>query len=79
MRYNLVMPDLELSGTPVTVSQWLVELGTDVTEGDRLLELSSDSVTVDLPAPASGLLIETLVVEDEEVQPGQLLGIIEGE
>jgi len=79
MRYNLVMPDLGLGASPITVSLWLVELGSEVTEGDRLVELAADSVTVDLPAPASGMLVETLVTEDEEVQAGQLLGIIEGE
>ncbi len=79
MRHDLLMPDLGLGDRPVTVSLWLVELGTEVTEGDRLVELSADSVTVDLPAPASGRLVESLVVEDEEVSIGQLLGIIESD
>lgn len=79
MRYELTVPELGLGGRPVTVSLWLVELGAEVTEGDRLVELAADSVTVDLPAPANGTLIETLVSEDDTVQSGQVLGVIETE
>jgi pyruvate/2-oxoglutarate dehydrogenase complex dihydrolipoamide acyltransferase (E2) component len=77
MRHNLVMPDLGLGEEPVTVSLWLVELGSEVTEGDRVVELAADSITVDLPAPTSGTLVETLAAEDDEVQIGQVLGVIE--
>ena len=77
MRHNLVLPDLGLEDQPITISLWLVELGADVTEGDRIVELAAESVTVDLPAPASGTLVETLVAEDDEVQTGQVLGVIE--
>jgi pyruvate/2-oxoglutarate dehydrogenase complex dihydrolipoamide acyltransferase (E2) component len=77
MRHNLVVPDLGLKDRPVTLSLWLVELGAEVTEGDRLVELLADSVTVDLPAPASGRFVESLAVEDEVVAIGQVLGIIE--
>ncbi len=79
MRCDLVVPELGLGGRPVTVSLWLVELGAEVTEGDRIVELAADSVTVDLPAPTSGTLIETLVGEDDQVQSGQVLGVIETE
>ena len=79
MRYNLVLPDLGLDDSPVTVSLWLVEVGAVLSEGDRVVELAADSVTVDLPAPATGTLVETLVTEDEEVAVGQILGIIESD
>ncbi|MBI2824116.1 MAG: biotin attachment protein [Planctomycetia bacterium] len=79
MRHNLVLPDLGLGELPVTVSLWLVEVGAEVAEGDRLVELAAESVTVDLPAPTSGVLVETLAVEDEEVQVGQVLGVIEAD
>ncbi len=77
MRHNLVVPDLGLKDQPVSLSLWLVEVGAEVTEGDRLVELLADSVTVDLPAPASGRFVESLAVEDEVVSIGQVLGIIE--
>ena len=79
MRFNLVLPDLGLDEQPLTISLWLVEIGSEVAAGDRLVELAADSVTIDLPSPASGVLVETLAIEDEEVQIGQILAVIEGE
>jgi pyruvate/2-oxoglutarate dehydrogenase complex dihydrolipoamide acyltransferase (E2) component len=79
MRFNLVLPDLGLEEQPLTISLWLVEIGSEVAAGDRLVELAADCVTIDLPSPATGTLVETLVVEDEEVQIGQILAVIEGE
>jgi len=76
-RIELRLPELGLGDAIVTASMWLVEAGNEVTEGDRLLEVLSGSVTVDLPAPASGRLIETIVEVDEEISVGQLLGVIE--
>ena len=76
-RIELRLPELGLGDAMVTASMWLVESGNEVTEGDRLLEVLSGSVTVDLPAPTSGRLIETTVEVDEEISVGQLLGVIE--
>lgn len=78
-RCELVLPDLGMGEVPVVASLWLVEPGSQVTEGDRLLEVVAGSVTVDLPAPASGVLTETLVSEDEPLDIGQVLGVIEVE
>lgn len=75
--YRLVLPDLGLGQRQVVASLWLVEQGAEVAAGDRLLEVLADNVTVDLPAPASGVLAETLVVEDEPLSVGQLLAVIE--
>ena len=57
----------------------IAEPGSHVSEGDRLLEVVAGSVTVDLPAPAGGVLTEMLVSEDEALDVGQVLGVIEGE
>jgi biotin carboxyl carrier protein len=76
-RHELVIPDLDLPGVAILASQWLVELGCNVTEGDRLLEVSVGSLTVDLPAPASGVLCKLLVAEDDELRVGQVVGLIE--
>jgi pyruvate/2-oxoglutarate dehydrogenase complex dihydrolipoamide acyltransferase (E2) component len=75
-RYELVLPDLGMGDIPVMASVWLVELGSEVTEGDRLLEVVAGSVTVDLPAPASGTLAEVLVSEDEPLAVGQVLAVV---
>jgi len=76
-RHELRLPDLGIA--PVTVSLWLVEPGSEVTEGDRVVEVLAGAATVDLPAPASGVLRETLVAEEDEIVTGQVLGVIEEE
>ena len=75
MQTPILLPDLGLAN--VTASIWLAKRGDEVTEGDRLLEVLADGVTVDLPAPCNGRLIKTLVNEDDPLAVGQLLGIIE--
>ena len=69
------MPDLELS-VPARVTIWHVRPGQTVVHGDRLIEISAGPVSVDLPAPTSGVLSETRVAEDAAVVAGQVLGII---
>lgn len=77
MFVDFTMPDLGLEGERTIVSSWLVDVGTSVAEGDRLLEVSSDGVTVDLPSPASGVLAQVFVYEDDPVTPGMRLGMVE--
>jgi len=76
-RHELTLPDLGLPGVTPTASVWFVEAGSEVTLGDRLLEVLCGSVTVDLPSPVSGVVIETLVTEDDPLVVGQALAIIE--
>ena len=75
-RHELLLPDLGMDQQPTTLSLWLVEAGSEVTEGDRLAEVLAGAATVDLPSPASGVLAETLVGEDETIVPGQALAVI---
>ena len=74
--HELVLPDLGLGDIPITASVWLVDPGQEVIKGDRLLEVAAGNVTVDLPAPASGILAETFVAEDDRLSVGQVLGLI---
>ncbi len=75
-RVPLVLPELGLGSRSVTVSQWLVRRHGAVVEGDRLLEILADSVSIDLSSPATGRLVEQCVGPDEEVRAGQTLGVI---
>lgn len=80
MRVPLVMPDLDLPPQQaVTVGCWLIPLGRTVFQGDRVLELAAGEVTVDLPAPATGRLVEKSIAEGEVVAVNQVLGIIQTE
>ncbi|MCE9603566.1 MAG: lipoyl domain-containing protein [Planctomycetia bacterium] len=77
MTVDFVMPDLGLNAEPVSVSLWLVDVGSVVLRGDRLLEVAADGITIDIPAPTAGTLRNVYVYEDDRVVPGMRLGTIE--
>jgi pyruvate/2-oxoglutarate dehydrogenase complex dihydrolipoamide acyltransferase (E2) component len=67
----------ELSAGPVVLSVWFANVGDQVYEGDRLVEVLIDGATFDVPAPATGRLAEKCAFADDPVCPGQVLGTIE--
>lgn len=73
----LRLPELGLGETPLVASLWLVRRGSEVTAGDRVLEILAGEVTVDLSSPANGILRELLVGDEEPITVDQPLAIIE--
>lgn len=69
------VPD-EQEGTKAVVRAWLKQVGDAVRENDPLVELETDKVTQEVPAPAAGVLSEILLDTDAEAMPGALLGRI---
>src|SRR4051795_8950649 len=69
------VPD-EQEGTKAVVRAWLKQIGDRVAENDPLVELETDKVTQEVPAPASGVLSEIILDSDAEAVPGALLGRI---
>ena len=78
-RFEVTLPGLGLEGHTVVVSLWLVSAGSRVSEGQQLVEVRAAEALIDLPSPASGTVVETLVAEDEQVQVGQTLAVIESD
>ena len=76
-RRQLSLPDLDLPGVTAMASSWLADVGSRVVEGDRLVEISAGDVTVDLSAPASGILAKRCVGIDQPLTIGQVLAWIE--
>ncbi|KGM32377.1 dihydrolipoamide succinyltransferase [Inquilinus limosus MP06] len=70
------MAPVQQEGTKAAVRGWLAAVGDSVREGDPLVELETDKVTVEVPAPASGTLVEILVATDRDATPGAVLGRI---
>src|SRR5438045_7799138 len=70
------VPD-EQEGTKAVVRAWLKQVGDSVAENDPLVELETDKVTQEVPAPAGGVLAEILLDTDAEAVPGALLARIE--
>jgi pyruvate/2-oxoglutarate dehydrogenase complex dihydrolipoamide acyltransferase (E2) component len=76
MQYTLKMPELGIEDQPMTVSLWSARRGQRVVEGEPLVEILCGPATVDLPAPADGILMEKSAAVDEEIQVGQKLASI---
>ncbi|WP_408639049.1 2-oxoglutarate dehydrogenase, E2 component, dihydrolipoamide succinyltransferase [Nocardiopsis suaedae] len=70
------MPELGESVTEGTVTQWLKKEGDTVAVDEPLLEVSTDKVDTEIPAPASGVLTKILVAEDETVEIGAQIAVI---
>ena len=70
------VPD-EQEGTKAVVRAWLKQIGDAVEENDPLVELETDKVTQEVPAPAAGVLAEIVLDTDAEAVPGALLARIE--
>jgi 2-oxoglutarate dehydrogenase E2 component (dihydrolipoamide succinyltransferase) len=62
-----------------TVKTWFCEEGDAVTEGDDLVELSTEDAVVVIHAPATGVLAEVCIDEDDTVQRDEVLCIIDDE
>jgi 2-oxoglutarate dehydrogenase E2 component (dihydrolipoamide succinyltransferase) len=69
------VPD-EQEGTKAVVRAWLKQIGDAVAENDPLVELETDKVTQEVPAPAAGVLAEIILDTDAEAVPGALLARI---
>jgi len=69
------VPD-EQEGTKAVVRAWLRQVGDLVFENEPLVELETDKVTQEVPAPAAGVLSEILLDTDAEAVPGALLARI---
>jgi pyruvate dehydrogenase E2 component (dihydrolipoamide acetyltransferase) len=73
---SVVLPQLGESVTEGTVTRWLKQVGDTVQADEPLLEISTDKVDTEIPAPASGVLLSIAVGEDETVPVGAELGVI---
>ena len=72
----IIVPDLGLGETPVILSLWLVPQGSNVLQGDRVVELATNPATVDLLAPVAGQCVRQFVDEDTIVFPGMVIAEI---
>ncbi len=76
MATEIRVPTLGESVTEATVAQWFKKPGDSVAADEPLVELETDKVTVEVPAPAAGVLSEIVAKDGETVEVGALLGQI---
>jgi 2-oxoisovalerate dehydrogenase E2 component (dihydrolipoyl transacylase) len=74
---RVVMPQLGESVHEGTISKWLVKPGDKVVEFEPMLEVDTDKVNAEVPAPVSGILREILAKEGETVQAGAEIAVVE--
>src|SRR5437764_145620 len=70
---EIQMPQMGESVTEGTVLEWHVSEGDSVEEGQTVIEVSTDKVDAEVPAPASGTIAKLLVEPDDVVKVGQAL------
>ena len=73
---DIRVPTLGESVSEATVGKWFRKIGDAVKADETLAELETDKVTLEVNAPASGVLVEIVAKEGETVAPGALLGQI---
>ena len=76
MSIELIVPTLGESITEATVSKWLKKVGESFEVDEPLVEIETDKITVEVPAPSAGVLSEITVQEGKDVNIGGVLGII---
>jgi len=76
MATEIRVPALGESITEATVGKWFKQAGDAVTADEPLVELETEKVTVEVPAPASGVLSAIMVKEGDTVAVGSVLGAI---
>ena len=76
MSEKILVPTLGESVTEATVSKWLKSQGEKVSVDEAIVELETDKVNVEVPAPSNGVLESISVQEGETVNVGAILGMI---
>ena len=71
------IPEEQEEGTTLELAGWLKDVGDAVLKDEAVAEVATDKAVLEIPAPASGILRERLVGEEDSLEPGQLIGRLE--
>lgn len=78
-RMNIVLPAMGEGVIEATINKWLVSAGSHVNEDDPLVEVATDKVDSEVPAPGEGTIAEILVSEGAVVKVGDPIAVLESE
>jgi len=78
-QYELLLPKMGESVAEATVIKWVKQPGERIELDDTILEIATDKVDSEVPAPVAGTLVKQLYKEDDVVQVGDVIAIIETE
>jgi pyruvate dehydrogenase E2 component (dihydrolipoamide acetyltransferase) len=79
MKVEIKVPQQGLTVDYVTLLSWTVKKGDRVKKGDILASIESEKATLDVDAPAGGVITEIIANPEEELTIGQVMGYIETE
>lgn len=79
MRHIVKLPRLGDTTQSAVVLEWLMQVGDEVKEGDALFTVETEKVETDVPSPVSGLLVERLVDEGDEVPTGAPIAVLKSQ
>jgi 2-oxoglutarate dehydrogenase E2 component (dihydrolipoamide succinyltransferase) len=74
---NIVLPAMGEGVIEATINKWLVEEGAQVREDDPIVEVATDKVDSEIPAPIDGKLVEIIVKEGSIAKIGEVIAVIE--
>lgn len=77
MTVSVVVPNVGMGITEATIVKWLKAVGDRVESGEMIVEVETAKSTVEVEAPASGILSAILFREDEDVEVGIEIATIE--
>lgn len=78
-KLNITLPAMGEGVIEATINKWLVKVGSQVKEDDPLVEVATDKVDSEVPAPATGTVISISVQEGSVARIGDLLAVIEND
>ena len=76
-RINIILPAMGEGVIEATIIKWLVAEGSAVKEDDPLVEVATDKVDSEIPAPAGGTIISIIAKEGSVIKVGEVIAIIE--
>jgi pyruvate/2-oxoglutarate dehydrogenase complex dihydrolipoamide acyltransferase (E2) component len=77
VKHEIRVQDVDDDNPEVFVSAWLKNQGEEVAKGEPLVEVLTDKASYEIESPVSGTVAEMRVAEEERVQPGQVIAVIE--
>jgi len=78
-RFELKLPKMGESVAEATITNWLKQVGDKIEMDEAVLEIATDKVDSEVPSEVAGILVEQLFKQDDLVQVGQTIAIIETE
>lgn len=74
---NIILPAMGEGVIEATINKWLVKAGSEVKEDDPLVEVATDKVDSEIPAPSAGIIAEIMAAEGSVVKVGDTIAILE--